>query len=150
MADLLSLLGKTIDDPAVEELKRELEAEPSRSTVEDRHYLNFEERGLSLATDETSRIESIFLYAEGRDGYRQYRGNMPHGLAFDVDREASRRMLGQPSDTGGGEAVPLYGTAAPWDLYSYPTYSIHIEFGARGQCPSLVTLSTPEATPGRL
>ena len=149
MVDLLVLLGKATSDPSVEQLQREFGTGPTQSTVEDRHYFNFREHGLSLATDESLRIDTIFLYAEGRDGYRQYSGQLPHGLRFDFDQQASRSVLGQPGASGGGDEIPVYGVAAPWDTYNHPTHSVHVEFGERGGRISLVTLSTPEATPRR-
>lgn len=148
MRDLCALLGKSIESPAVEVLVAELGHQEVK-TVVDRHYFKFQADGLSLATDEGMMIETIFLYGGDREGFKRYERDLPHGLRLDWDQRYVRAALGQPSASGGGEEIPLYGLAARWDRYDFPTYSLHLEYTSEGQGISLVTLSTPEATPGR-
>ena len=150
MRDLCALLGKPIDAPAVKALAAELGHQETK-TVVDRHYFKFLADGLSLATDEAMTIETIFLYGGDRDGFQRYTRELPHGLHFDSGRQRARAVLGEPSASGGGEEIPLYGPAARWDRFDFPTYSLHLEYSGagEGQEISLVTLSTPEATPGR-
>jgi hypothetical protein len=150
MADLCTLLGRPIESAVVNTFAAELGRREAK-TVVDRHYFKFQADGLSLATDAGMTIETIFLYGESREGFRRYAGELPHGLRLEWDRQRVRAALGEPSASGGGEEIPFYGFAARWDRYDFPTHSLHLEYrgAGEGQGISLITLSTPDATPGR-
>jgi hypothetical protein len=150
MRDLCAVLGKPIHAPVVKALIAEF-GERETKTVVDRHYFEFPADGLSLATDEGMNIETVFVYSGDREGFQRYALEMPHGLNLDWDRARVRAALGEPAASGGGEEIPLYGSAARWDRYDFPTHSVHLEYrgAGHGQGIALVTLSTPEATPGR-
>ncbi len=150
LQDLLELLGKPIESPAVKAAVNAL-GPLERKTVVDRHYFKFPANGISIATDEGMLIETIFLYGEERDGFSRYGRKVPHDIRFEWDRQRVRAAMGQPSVSGGGEEIPFYGPAARWDRYDFPRYSLHLEYrgAGEGQGVSMMTLTTPEATPGR-
>jgi hypothetical protein len=148
--DPLRLLRTQLDEGAIRLLVRELGSEPERVTVVDRHYFKFKTLGLSLATDEWLTVESVFAYSDGREGFRGHEGELPNAIRLSWSRQRAHDALGKPTRSGGDEEIPMYGLAACWDRYDYPSYSIHIEYHENpAQGISLVTMSTPEATPGR-
>jgi hypothetical protein len=67
-------------------------------------FINWEELGLSVSLDARgTTLNAILLYAQGVDGYGQYRGELPSGLAFGQRRKDVEKNLGSPVRSAGGE-----------------------------------------------
>lgn len=80
----------------------------------------------------------IFLYAGGRDGYSPYRGELPFGIHFDLNREDLLKLLGQPSwhqkNNSGGARVDR------WDENA--RYRVHMTYTPDAK-PAVVSLHMP-------
>merc|ERR1711879_912791 len=85
-------------------------AEPEVKTYSDCRYLSCKALGLSVRLSpagDNGRVDVVFLYNEGVDGFSAYRGPLPQSLQWaDVSRDVVAR-LGEPSDKYGGGRVPV-------------------------------------------
>mmetsp|Transcript_8200 Transcript_8200/g.18352 ORF Transcript_8200/g.18352 Transcript_8200/m.18352 type:complete len:230 (-) Transcript_8200:17-706(-) len=92
-------------------------------SFKDCRYLNAKALGLSvcLKPPEDGRVDVVFLYNEGVQGFRQYSaGPLPEGLSWtDVGRDVVGRF-GEPSDKFGGGRLPVG--------ISYDTLGLDINF----------------------
>jgi len=142
--NLTSLLGRNLNDPALAQIISSLGVEPEITEVDDRYYYEFKNKGLELVFDEDLKLRSIHLYPEGRNGYSQYRGDIPNDITFTLSRSEVHQKLGEPSAFGGGKVKPVFGVIPRWDLYEYPTYSLHVEYLPGENGISLITLMPPK------
>jgi hypothetical protein len=50
------------------------------------------------AQPKTRRITDFFMYAEGYEGYKQFKGTLPHGLDFSMDTDAVKSCFPRQPD----------------------------------------------------
>lgn len=145
------LLGQSTDKADIEALAREVNETPEITEDEDlaTTYYEFFQSGIGLQAEEAT-ISTVFLYPGDRDGYQQYSGRLPEGLSWSDGRTAARDRLGEPNAAGEGEVFPDLGPTPPFDRYDLSTYSLHLSYGGENGTLSLVTLMTPQTTPGRV
>lgn len=146
--ELIGLLGQRATSP---EALLVLEPfEPFEHTSEgDRRYLEAKHSGIAVGIGESGRVEIAFFYGGQREGFARYEGILPLDVRMSWDRSQVQAALGLPSRSGGGEDVPFFGKAAPWDRYDFPSFSLHLEYGPGEDDPiELATLSSRLATPG--
>ncbi|HET7539441.1 MAG TPA: hypothetical protein VFK05_06195, partial [Polyangiaceae bacterium] len=77
--DMPALLGKEIDDPDVTSFLKTLDkAEAVRLTsLKEPRWIS-EDAGLVVyAQPKTRRITDVFMYADGYEGYKQFKGPLP-------------------------------------------------------------------------
>lgn len=87
-----------------------------------RLYLTSRTQGLSLLAL-GGVVTTVFLFAEGRDGNRRYRGSVPGGTTFDMGRAMHRSRLGQPASSRDAiEDLPS------WDVYEIGDVRLHVEY----------------------
>jgi hypothetical protein len=137
---LQELLGRREDDDEVADIIRRL-GSPKISEDVDRSYYEFPASGLSLMFGADSRLAAVHFYSQGRDGYSQYRGQLPQGLTFLLRQRDVIERLGLPESSGGGGRSILYRAMAPWLRYLVDDYVLHAEFDPVTGKISLVTLS---------
>jgi hypothetical protein len=145
--DVRHLLGKTFDQVLADPLVSSLGGTPSETQVEDRCYLVIKEAGLSCDADLDRVTSSVFLYAEGYQGFHAYPRRLPHNLDFSDSRQAVRRKLGEPMRSGERGRSRLLGELPAWDLYDYGAYALHVTYSAGDASVVLVTLMSPERVP---
>jgi hypothetical protein len=112
--DLPALLGKEIDDPNVTSFLKTLDqAEAVRLTSLNEPRWISEDAGVVVyAAPKTRRIFTVFLYAEGYEGYKQYKGPLPHGLDFCMDMDAVKACFPRNPDFSSDEHCT-------WDFDDY-------------------------------
>jgi hypothetical protein len=59
-------------------------------------------RGVELSTDANGKIVTVWLYAQGADGFQQFEGKLPYGLTWQDTRAEVERKLGLPSESHEG------------------------------------------------
>ena len=150
--EIITILGRDINGNDVRDFLTAIQEAPEVTPDEEmgRTYYTFPQSGLALEVDDADEVTTVFLYSEGYEGYRQFRGVMPRSLSWGDSREAVRGRLGQPSLSGdGGEALFSLGISSPFDRYDYHDYSLHVRYADDAGAIQLLTLMTPQATPGR-
>lgn len=155
MTPLLDLLGKNV---ASDEAKRQLGRFPAlRSEIQDLtpyegahpvQYLYSERDGLRIKCSPEGEILAIFLMSEGKEGFRQFCGEMPGDLSFDDSPEDAVRAFGDPAyrRPAGKLGTHQQGEFLRFDL---PRYSVHVQFRGDGDGIDLVTAMVAQSVPGR-
>lgn len=103
----------------------------------------FPENGLDVTCDEEGRVRSIFIYA---DKSRNFSENIV-GFSFSHNRNEVISLLGSPSKSGKAINDPILGVYGAWDRFSFPGYSIHIEYSIDAVKINKVTLMRADAVP---
>lgn len=117
-----------------------------------RTYVERPENGFSLVfTDEAMFLgkasqavglgelfmSGVFLYAEGKDGYSQYKGSLPLNLSFDVTSEILSKNFG---DSSWNRTRPDGSIAADrWD--NVADYRIHITYSKSSKKAMIISLN---------
>jgi hypothetical protein len=97
-------------------------------------YYSFQDKGLSIRLDERGFITSIFFYAEGVDGFRQFRGFLPYGLEFTMTRADVEKTVGIAASYGGGGVINLWA--------KYPAKKMSITYDSKAQTDRKVRMQT--------
>ncbi|MDR3614364.1 MAG: hypothetical protein P4L53_12445 [Candidatus Obscuribacterales bacterium] len=133
------LIGKT-----VAELRRHPDFVdtliPDPEQVGDESYIEMTELGMSFVFPDGETVSSVHLYADGRDGYSQFRGVLPFGLSFQKSRSEIRVLLGEPVEADDGGVLPIIGAYNPFDLFLLDDQRIHVEYVNDLTSVSLITL----------
>src|SRR6266436_197135 len=111
-------------------------------------YVEFKAHGISvmfkqapcvIPSSEVTNPEALYLDAfhlhrQDHEGYSQYRGALPGGVAFGDSLEQIVRKLGEPVTTGGGGASIILKKPVPyWVRYSLgPNECIQFQFDDDG------------------
>jgi len=112
-AALSSMLGKSINNAQVKVWLSELGActEALVDRFGDSYYYNFKSEGISLRFDnQDDELTTVFLYSEGADRFRQYQGDLPFGLSFQLTRKEIESILGAPDESGGDGVIDYWTT----------------------------------------
>jgi hypothetical protein len=112
--DLPALLGKEIDDADVTSFLKTLDqAEAVRLTsLKEPRWISEDAGVVVYAQPKTRRITDFFMYAEGHEGYKQFKGPLPHGLDFSMDMDAVKGCFPRNPDFSSDEHCT-------WDFDDY-------------------------------
>jgi hypothetical protein len=64
--------------------------------------------GIEFTIGETGRVRTVFLYAQGADGFQAYTGQMPFGLRWSDTRADIEARLGTPDYIGGTDSTNVW------------------------------------------
>jgi hypothetical protein len=144
---LISLLGKSVNNADIKNFMLKLNEKPEINNfemIDGTIYYSFKKSGISFLFKK-DKLDTIFLYSEGHEGFKQYKGTIPAGVNFSDNRATANKKLGLPSQSGGGGKVPeiLKSTIDKipiWDKWRFPRYALHIEYYDDGEI-AMITLS---------
>jgi len=93
------------------------------------------------------QVEAIHFYAEGYEGYKQYKGVILDAVEFLDSCQVLRSKLGQPHSSGGGNpSSVMKGKVWPkWDRYDFADCSVRFQFND-AECLNVVTVMGPAGT----
>jgi hypothetical protein len=144
MDALAALVGQALDSPVVAEflLNRPAGTGKRRQGRSGNRSLSSKEHGYEVV-HRKGRIETVFLYLCGRDGYAPFRGALTAGLSVDDARKDVKRKLGQPTRSGAGDEAGRW----PWDRYDSDALCLHVAYGESGAGLRMLTLMAPDVAP---
>jgi hypothetical protein len=147
MASLAALVGRTLDDPAViafflTQPATARRRKQGRTDLTGIRSLSSQEHGYEVA-HRKGRIETVFVYLRGRDGYSPFQGELGAGLSVSDSPEDVRHKLGPPTRSGVGDTAGRW----PWDRYDSETLCLHIGYGECGVGLGMITLMAPDVAP---
>ena len=90
------------------------------------------------------RVSSIYLYADGVDGYKGYRGDLGK-LRIDASKQIVRFLFGQPSLVREDAELKVLGTPLVHDRYDYADFSCHFQYDESGKRLQLMTIMSAYA-----
>ncbi len=108
----------------------------------------FNEAPWVVSEAEVQDPEELFLCAfhlhrSGHDGLAEYRGLLPHGVQYGDSKAEVIRKVGEPTQSGGGEANAMLGRIPIWVRYSMSGFVLHFQFDDSDRL-EMVTVSTEE------
>jgi hypothetical protein len=149
---LLQLLRRRADDPSVVGL-----IGPDPSKINRNEYygsVEFQDQGVEVVLkeapwvmppDDSLNPKDLFVagfhfHRQGHDGYDEYQGQFPGGVAFSDNEMVVRHKLGEPSASGGGGiSRVLKRPLAHWIQYKIDDSLLRFQLDADGKV-DLVTL----------
>jgi len=152
---LLAILGKhVLSDEASRELARYPSLRRDSEVVEPGdgapqvRYLRSESDGLLIKLSDEGEILAILLMSEGKDGFSQFRGELPARLSFSSAPGDALRALGAP---GYSKPAGRLGSFAHGELLRFdrPGYSLNFQFKSDNRGIDLVSAMTARSVPGR-
>lgn len=102
----------------------------------------FEGHGFEVICGESERIETIFLCRGD--------GEALSDLPFAASRREVRARYGVPSQSGAPVRIPVLGDQGAWDLFSFPTVALHVQYRLDRDEIEMITLMRPDAVPGAI
>jgi hypothetical protein len=135
---IIDALGKDIDSVESRYLVDKFELK--RIEVSGNTYFENENMGLSMLC-ENDILVSVFLFADGKDGFSQFTGKLPDGISFQTSRELLRLSLGRPTEQGEPEEITSTLIHGGWDKYQYECFSVHFTYAIGGGAIELITLT---------
>ena len=85
-------------------------------------YHCYKDNGFEMITDVNDVVTSIFIFGEGKNDYKQFQGELPHGLSFTDTKEMCRNKFGKPKSIYDGNKQFNMQCCDTWDGISI-TYS---------------------------
>ena len=104
-------------------------------------YVSFKERGLSLLFKE-GKLDAIFLYNDGTEGFSGYKGTLPLGLDMNMKNVQVVKLLGEPS-----KKSPYNNVSPLWIEYSSKGLLINFKYKSYDDLDNPITcvsLFSPE------
>ena len=87
------------------------------------------------------RIVCLFLEAA------EHAGIVLSEIPFYLCRDEVLARLGSPSKSGEAFSHPVLGEFGLWDRFRYPLYTIHVQYKARSDSISMITLMRNDIVP---
>ncbi len=144
---VLDLLGTEASQAQLDALASAFKEAPIVSSISEDTYISFEKNGFSLLVRDSGRVAAIHLYLIPEPPFSAYSHDLPLGMNPDASREEIRSLLGNPSKSG-ALGKGLLGITPPWDRFSFPSRSVHVQYSSDATKIELVTVMAPEDTPG--
>lgn len=145
--ELSALLGLDLSAVARSEFVLGFGRPPDLEKVEDRSYLTLPDAGLAFVADQSSKVTSIQLYRQGYQEFKGFTGPLPEGISFEHTRLDVERLLGNPSESGGGIYIQHFGEAPVWDRFDRAVYSLHVQYSKDAKSIDLVSIMSLSAVP---
>jgi hypothetical protein len=96
---------------------------------------------VSLVLPDSEKVGVIQLHGVGHDGFSQFAGPVPCGIAFAMPRTEIRKRLGKPDLHGEEQSIPVLGVTPAWDSYLLGGVRVHIEYTLQAESVQLISLS---------
>jgi hypothetical protein len=104
-------------------------------------YLNAKPAGISFALNRDHSVQSIFLYAEGVEGFAQYSaGDLPGDVSYKSTRAAVRAALGEPAMSAEAGGVGLMAIEFAFDRFEDGVHYVRFEYWPDDAGIRLVTI----------
>jgi hypothetical protein len=93
-------------------------------------------------------LVAFHLYREGHEGYAEYSGRLPNGVVMGDPEAVVLRKMGQPSQRGGGNMMPVLNRpVAHWLRYPFGEVTLRFQLDQNGRV-EMATLSVPDVKQG--
>lgn len=149
--ELQNFMGRHIDDPELQVFICQIEEEPEafNLTLEgpDKEVIRLLELGLQISLDRKKKINNIFVFADGVQGYKEYPYTLPNGLSFKKSRDEAISLLGQPTKMGGPVEGALDREIFYWDRWDSEAFSLHLRYPKDKKSILMLTLIRPDRLP---
>ena len=145
MSEIIQLLGRGQNDSVLEKFLQEIDTKEERDTDDEleRIYSDYPESGVCFLFQQ-GICTTIFLYSEGHEEHRSFKGKIPNGLEFGQSRLQVRSQFPVLLKQGGGK-IGMLGEKVPiWDLFLWQLNHVHVQYNDSLEVAKMVTLSAPK------
>jgi hypothetical protein len=91
-------------------------------------YLNAKRAGISLALTREHKVQTVFLYSEGVEGFTAYVRALPAGLTLASNRADVRAALGEAAMSAEPGGIGLMAIAFGFDRFEADDHYLHFEY----------------------
>jgi hypothetical protein len=136
----LSYLGRHVDELLKAlpfsrwQVVRTIQSEPKKEV-----WYEFEGRGVDVICDESNRVQTVFI--------RRGDGESLIEIPFAVGRSSILAKFGSPSKSGGKVRIPGVGERGPWDRFTLPMGTIHVQYSVDGDEIDMISLIRADVLP---
>lgn len=116
MNELMTLLGRSINDPAVRGFLVSYKFKVSK--YDDRQYYVNYAQGFDFMT-ENRQVTTLFLYLTARENHQPYTGALSRRLLITDTQTSARKKLGKPTRSGDGNT---------WDRFKIGKHSVRLAY----------------------
>ncbi len=145
ISGFVQLLQQHFDSDNVTRVIEEYSLE--RDEVLNSVYWENPDAGLSIKSC-NNLVESVFLHAEGKDGFRQFSLESFDGIGFNSTFRNVRERFGHPSQSSMPDTVCDGISHGGWDRYDLDCCSIHFTYWSSNGRVELLTLISPKESTG--
>jgi hypothetical protein len=143
---LIDILGKKFDSNAVKNIISQFHLR--RDELSGIVYFENEEKGISLECEDNT-LRAVFLFAECKDGFSQYKGSLFGNIDFGITKKEVWSELGCPAESGMSEKVTSTLEHGGWDKYNFDIFSVHFTYSITDCSVELITLEQYINTSGQ-
>jgi hypothetical protein len=144
MDELISLIGQTMDSPAVQAFLKDRSLSRSKpgDAYDPKRYLKSTAEGYSIRHRKGKRgkIDYLWLHLEPPEGYLPFRGPLSRGLRADLGQDEVRQLWGEPSRSGDSDKDGKW----LWDRFDSEAVCVHIGYAPGGVGIRMITLMAPD------
>ncbi len=140
MKPLLLVLSKSLSSSEVELLVREYSM--SKEVLSAVTYIESLEHGLSFSC-KANFVNAVFLYADGVEDYKKFKGPVFTELDFESTKEDVRRVMGEPVSYS-TKALEFDSFHGGWDRYVAKGYAINFTYTISTMKIRLITFIAEE------
>ncbi len=108
----------------------------------DNYYLTNDTMGIGLVMDVDYLITSIHFSSGKSFDKKDFIGDPPNELSFDMSKKLVNAIFGIPNRQSGGIIIPIYGYATFWDKYYFDNYTLHLTYNKDSNSIDLITLAS--------
>jgi hypothetical protein len=138
MDQFIQVLGAPLTAAPVQDLIARFRLVENPSSPE---HFNSPSLGIALRVDDRRAVDTVFLFGNGKDDFREYRGSLPGALTFRHGRSEVRRVYGEPTSSANATTAAQGGYQhGGWDRYDLPTHVLHFSYERAVGVIELVTL----------
>ena len=155
MTPLIDIVGPHMSSPeAVEVLAKYPSLRPESDDFDASegmtpvHYLRSESDGLLVKLSAEGEILAVFLMGEGKEGFSEFKGELPGALAFSSQPSDVLKTLGAPAFNRPAGNIGSY-RHGEFFRFDKPGYSLHFQFRGDRRGIELITAMSARAVPGR-
>lgn len=102
--------------------------EEADGELEELGYFSPSTLGIDVTIGGDGLVETIHIYSDSHQGRKGYKGPLPCGLNFGMDRQTVRSLLGDPKNQNGPVSSVLDSTKVCWDRWVRVGYELHCEY----------------------
>jgi len=138
MDELIRVIGAPVTAAPVQDLIARFRLVEDASSP---GHLNSPLSGIAFYLNERRAVETVFLFGNGKDDFREYRGALPGDLTFRHGRSEVRRVFGEPTSSANATRLAEGGYQhGGWDRYDLPKHTLHFSYERGTGVIELVTL----------
>jgi hypothetical protein len=105
-------------------------------------FLGDKKDGVVFSFSNEERLYQIDFYSEGYEDYKQFKGQLPHDITFDLSKKQINDLLGNPTVHQESRNIPILGIIPGVDSYTYQDHRLVFHYSENYDSLLLLTLTT--------